>query len=100
MTQVIEAAFDVAFYNPWIRQPAPMAILVAFPRLNGQSDTFQGAVGAPSGPEPVRDIPELRLEDRLQKYFDRALDDAILDRGNAQGSELSWFTGLGNENTP
>ncbi|WP_258599151.1 hypothetical protein [Mesorhizobium sp. AR07] len=39
-------------------------------------------------------MPKLRLEDRLQKCLDRALNDAILDRGNAQGPELPRFTGL------
>ena len=45
-------------------------------------------------------MPKLRLEDRLQKCLDRALNDAILDRGNAQGPELPRFTGLGDELAP
>jgi hypothetical protein len=45
-------------------------------------------------------MPKLRLEDWLQKCLDRALNDAILDRGNAQGPELPWFTGLGDELAP
>src|SRR5690349_19476615 len=55
-------------------------------RLDGKANTLQGAVDAPPGSKPVGDIPELRLEDRLQEQFDRALDDAIFDCGNAQGS--------------
>ncbi|MET3524810.1 hypothetical protein [Mesorhizobium abyssinicae] len=42
----------------------------------------------------------MRLEDRLQKCFDRALNNEILDRGNAQGPELPRFTDLGDELAP
>jgi hypothetical protein len=45
-------------------------------------------------------MPKLRLEDRLQKCFDRALNDAIFDRGNAQGPELPRFTGFGDKLAP
>src|SRR5215469_436173 len=100
MVEIIEAALDVALYNPSVRQPAPSAVLIAFVRQESQADVLQGAVRAPSGSEPVGDVPELRLEDRLQKRLDRALNDAILDRGNAQRSDLPWFTGLGDEFAP
>ena len=66
MTDIVETAFDVSLYHPGIRQPAPPTILIAFLRLDSHSDMLQGAMGAPSGPKPVRDIPKLRLEDRLQ----------------------------------
>jgi hypothetical protein len=97
MAQIVETALDVTFYNPAVWQPAPMPVLVSLTRLDGKANTLQGAVDAPPGSKPVGDIPELRLEDRLQEQFDRALDDAIFDCGNAQGSELSWFPGLGDE---
>jgi hypothetical protein len=74
-----------------------MPILVSLARLDGKANTLQGAVDTPPGSEPVGDIPELRLEDRLQEQFDRALDDAIFDCRNAQGSELPWFPGFWDE---
>ena len=52
---------------------------------------------APSRPEPVGDMPELGLEYRLQERFDRALNDAVLDRGKAQRSEFPWFSGFRDE---
>lgn len=58
---------------------------------------LQGPMGALSGPKPVGDRPELGLEDRLENCFDRALNDAVLHRGNAQGSELPRFARLGDE---
>src|SRR5207245_1608009 len=97
---VIETAFDVALYHPGIGQAISPSIRLPLTRLDGQPDMLQGAVRAPSGPKPVRDRPKLRLEDRLQECFDRALNDAILDRGDAQGSELPWFTRFGDEFAP
>ena len=88
MAQVIETALDVTFYNPAIRQPAPVPILVPLTRLDGKANTLQSTVDAPSGSEPIGDVPELRLEDWLQEQFNRALNDAVFDSGNTQGSEL------------
>lgn len=48
----------------------------------------------------LKHMPKLLLEDRLQKCLDRALNDAILDRGNAQGPELPRFAGLGDKLAP
>lgn len=97
MVDVVEAALDVPLNDPWIRQPGPVTIAVALARLDRRPDILQGAVRASSGPEPLGDPPELRLEDWLQKYFDGALHDAILDRGDAQGPELPRFTGFRDE---
>jgi hypothetical protein len=60
-----------------------MSILVPLARLDGKANTLQGTVDAPSGSEPIGDVPELRLEDWLQKQFDHALNDAIFDSGHA-----------------
>jgi hypothetical protein len=84
---MIETALNVAFYDPWIRHPVPPRVLVAFMRQGSSSDILQGAMRAPSGSKPVGDMPKLRLEDWLQKCLDRALNDAILDRGHTP-SEL------------
>ena len=100
MVDVVEAALDVSLNDLGIRHPAPSSILVTFLRQGRSPDIFQGPVAAPSGPEPVGDMPELGLEYRLQKRFDRALNDAIFDRGNAQGSEFPWFASLRNELAP
>src|ERR1700686_67851 len=97
---VVKAALDIALDHPRIRQAVPAPILFPFMRLDGHPDVLQGAMRAPSGPKPIGDRPELRLEDRLQECFDRALNDAILDRGNTQGSELPWFTSFGDELAP
>jgi hypothetical protein len=94
---VVEAALNVAFYHPGIRHFVPASIRSQLARLDGHPDMLQGAVCAPSGTKPVRDRPKLRLEDRLQECFDRALDDAIFNCGDTQGSELPWFAGLGNK---
>jgi hypothetical protein len=53
---------------------------------------LQSGMGAPSGPEPVGNIPKLCFEDRLQKTFDRALNDAVFDRGYTERSELTRFS--------
>ena len=100
MVDVVEAAFDIALDNPGIWHSAPSAILIALMRQGGTPEMLQSAMGAPSGSKPVGDMPELRLEDWLQENFDRALNDAIFNRGDAQGSELSWFSRLGDEHAP
>jgi hypothetical protein len=58
---------------------------------------LQGSMRASSGSKPIRNRPELGLEDWLQNRFNRALYDAIFHRRNTQRSELPWFTGFGNE---
>src|ERR1700694_2493193 len=100
VVDVVKAALDVALAHPGIRQAIPAPILFPFMRLDGHPDVLQGAVRAPSGPKPIGDRPELCLEDRLQECFDRALDDAILERGDTQGPELPWCTSFGDELTP
>jgi hypothetical protein len=61
-------------------------------RQESHADMLQSAMGAPSGPEPVGDIPKLRFEDRLHESFDRALNDAVFDRGYTERSELTRFS--------
>lgn len=100
MTEIIETALDVALDDPSVWQASPMAILIELFRQESHTNVLQSAVGAPSGPESIGDIPELRFEDRLQEGLDRTLNDAIFDGGNAQGTELSWFTGFGDELAP
>ena len=100
MVDVVEAALDVPFNDPVIRHSLPPPILTDLMWQDGATDILQGSVRAPAGPEPVGDMPELRLEDWLQENFDRALYNAVLDRRNAQGSELPRFTGFRDELTP
>jgi hypothetical protein len=95
VTEVVETAFDVSLYDPRIRQPAPPTVLIALMRHESHADVLQSAMGAPSGPEPVGDIPKLRLEDWLHESFDRALNDAVFDRGYTEWSELTRFSSLG-----
>jgi hypothetical protein len=61
-------------------------------RQESHADMLQSGMGAPSGPEPVGDIPKLRFEDRLHENFDRALNDAVFDRGYTERSELTRFS--------
>jgi hypothetical protein len=49
-------------------------------------DDPQGVLGPASRTEAVADVQKFPLEDRFQHPFDRPLDDAVLDRGNAQRS--------------
>ena len=100
MVDVVETALYVAFNDPVVRHSVPSAILIPLSRLQGLPDMLQGAVRASAGTKPVRDRPELRLEDWLENCFDRALDDAVLYRGNAQGPELPRFTGFRDELPP
>jgi hypothetical protein len=94
VTEVIEAAFDIPLDDPGVRQPAPPTVLIALMRQESHADMLQSGMGAPSGPEPVGNIPKLRFEDRLQETFDRALNDAVFDRGYAERSELTRFSSL------
>ena len=100
MVDVVETALYVAFNDPVIRHSVPSAILIPLSRLQGLPDMLQGAVRASARTKPVRDRPKLRLEDWLENCFDRALNDAVLYRGDAQGPELPRFTGFGNELPP
>src|SRR5262245_12062662 len=97
MIDVIEAALDVALNYPAIWHTVPSPIRPLLQRQDGPSDMLCSPVAAAAGSKPVRDVPELRLEDRLQDVLDRGLNDAIGDRRNAQGSELPWFSGLRDE---
>ncbi len=91
---MIEAALDIALDDPLVGRPLASAISGLRPRPHSHADVLQGAVAAPPGSEPVRDMPEGRLEDRLQKVLDRALDDAVAHGRNAQGTELPWLARL------
>jgi hypothetical protein len=97
MVDVVEAALDVPLDDPGIWCSMAPTIAPALAGANGLPDVLQGTVTPPSRPEPVRDMPELRLEDWLQNILDRGLHDAISDRRNAQGSEFPRFPRLGNQ---
>jgi len=49
-------------------------------------DGAQGILGPASGTKAVADVQKFPLEDRFQYPFDGPLDDAVLDRGDAQRS--------------
>lgn len=100
MIDIVEASFDVPLNNPRIWQPVSPSVLVPLLRQGCPTNVLQGAVGVSAGSKPIRDMPELRLEDRLQKDSGRALYDAVSDGGDAQGSELPRFPGLWNELAP
>src|ERR1700733_13144917 len=92
MRDLVETAFDVALDNPWIRQPAPSIVPIPFLRQGGSTEVLQSGVAVLSGPKPVGPMPKLRFEDGLPQDFERSLENKIFDRGNSQGSELSWFS--------
>jgi hypothetical protein len=94
---VVETALDVAFDDPGIRRPLASAIFGFCSRSHAHADMLQGAVAPPTGSEPVGDVPEIRLEDRLQKILHRALYDAVTHGRNAQGAEFPWFSRLGDK---
>lgn len=100
MTDVIEAALNISLNDPIVWQVMPPSIRRASARENGSPDMLQSSVTASSATKPVRDTPELRFEDRLQKVLDRALYYAILDGRNAQWTELPRLAGLGNQLAP
>jgi hypothetical protein len=97
LVDMVEAALDVAFYDPAVGRPVASAVAGLRPRSHGHADVLQGAVAASSGPEPVRYVPEGRLEDRLQKVLHRALYDAVAYGRDAQGAKLPWFARFGDE---
>ena len=70
-------------------------IALALAGANGQPDVLQGTVTPSSRSEPVRDMPELRLEDWLQNILDRGLHDAISDLGMPRARNFPGFPGLG-----
>ena len=82
---VVETALDVSFDDPLVGRPLAPAIFGLRSRSHGHADMLQGAVAASSGPKPVRDMPEARLEDRFQKILDRALNDAVSARSGYPG---------------
>ena len=79
VVDMVEAPLDVALDDPLIGRPLTAAVTGLGPRSHGHADMLQGAVTAPSGSKPVRDVPERCLEDRLQKVLHRALNDAVAD---------------------
>ena len=93
------STLDVAFNHPLIGSIATHSIRPASARTNGLPDVFECAVAAPSGPEPIGDLPESRLEDRLQD-LDRALHHAISNGGDTKGSELPRSARLRNPLPP
>lgn len=100
VVDVVEAALNVTLDDPVIRHALPPTVAPHFAGNCASTDVLQGAMRAPAGSKPVRDVPELRLEDRLQEHFDRALYHAVFDRRNSQGPELPRFTGFGDKFAP
>src|SRR3954451_11574842 len=94
---MIETALDVAFDDPRIGGPPTSAVFGLRSRSHGHADMFQGAMTASAGSEPVGNMPESRLENRLQKVLHRALYNAVTHGRNAQGSEFPGFARLRNE---
>jgi hypothetical protein len=97
MIDMIKAAPDIALDDPLVGCPLAPAVFGLCHRSHGQANMLQSAMAASSGSEPVRDMPELRFEDRLQKVLNRALHDAVRDGGDTQGSELPRLAGLGDQ---
>ncbi len=57
-------------------------------------DLGDRVVGAPQGPEPVRDRQEVGLEDRFQHQYQRCLHDPVRDHGNTDLADLARPTRL------
>jgi hypothetical protein len=94
---MIEAALDVALDDPLVRPPLASAVAGLRSRAYGHADMLQSAMASSSWAEPIRDVPEVRFEERLQKILDRVLNDAVSDSGDSQGSELPRLAGLGDQ---
>jgi hypothetical protein len=99
MVDVVEAALDVPLDDPSVWCSMAPTIALALAGADGLPDVLQGTVTPSSRSEPVRDMPELRLEDWLQNILDRGLNHAISDRRNAQGSVFPRFPRLGDQLT-
>jgi len=95
VVDIVKAALDVPFNDPGVRHSVPVTVLCPLMRQGGAPDILQGRMRAPSRPKPVRDMPKLRLEDWLQENFDRALNNAILHRRNAQGRNCPGLPAFG-----
>jgi len=74
---MIETALDIALDDPRIGGPPASAVFGLRSRSHGHADMFQGAMTASVGSEPVGNMPESRLENRLQKVLHRALYNAV-----------------------
>ncbi len=97
VVDMVETALDVPLDDPGVgRLPTP-AVARFCSRPDRHADVLQGTMTALCGSKPVGDVPECCLENRLQKVLDRALNDAVGDGGNTQGSELPWFARLGDQ---
>jgi hypothetical protein len=81
---LIETTLD----DPLVGRRMASAVLSFRDRPNGRTDMLQSAVAASSGSKSIRDMPEVRLEDRLQKVLKRVLYEASGNRRNAEASEL------------
>jgi len=97
---VIETALDVSFDDPLVGHRMSLAICRLGSGPHGHADVFQSTVASSPGPKPVRYVPKLSLEDRLQDLLDRSLNDAVLDSRNPQGPEFPWFASLRDQFAP
>lgn len=92
----IQATLDVALDDPLVGCSMTPAIFSLRDWSHGRANMLQSAVAAPSRAESIRDVPELRFEDWLQKMLDRALDDTVGDGRDTQGSEPPRSSRFGN----
>ena len=73
MADVVEEPFDVGVQYPVHRLA-----------LDAHRERVQRIVLSPSGPEPVGEAEEVRLVDRIENLYHRALDNLVLQRRNAE----------------
>jgi hypothetical protein len=73
VVDVIEEAADIGVQYPVHRQV-----------LDTRRERVQRIVLSPSGPEPVREAEEVSLVDGVQNLHQRALDDLVFQRRDAQ----------------
>src|SRR3954454_10542608 len=69
-----------------VEEPADVGVQYPVHRsvLNANHKRVQRVVLAPSGPKPVGEADEVRLVDCVENLDDRALDDLVLQRGDAE----------------
>lgn len=96
VADLIKTPLDVAFDDPWVGHLVPKTIRFGPAWPDRHADVLQRAVTSSTGTKPVRDMPRPRLNDGFENLLDCALDHTVLDGGDAQGTELPWFSGLRN----
>ena len=72
-----------------VRVEQPVHLLA----LDSHRQSIQRHVGAASGAEPIREAQEVGLVDGIEHLHRRALDDFVLQHGNADGSLFAFCFG-------